>query len=304
MKATVFAPATVGNVGPGFDVLGMAVEGLGDKVTVELSGTPQLAVSITGRDAEDLPRNPTHNSASIAARAILKSRRERRHAKVSIVKGLPLAGGLGGSAASAIGGALATALALEGPIDLAEILQAAFEGESTVSGEHLDNLAPCLFGGLTLVRDVPTRDIVQLKVAKPYWITLVSPKHRVDTKNARAILPKVTARDQWVAQMANTGALVHAFAEGDSELLRRSLDDRFAEVARAPLIPHFAEVKAAALKQGVVGCSISGAGPTVFAISLTEAIATKAGAAMRKAFGPLGGEVHIGQIAKKGARRL
>ncbi len=259
---------------------------------------------MTGRDAADVPSDPAKNSASIAARAVLERHAPGRHARVCIVKGLPLAGGLGGSAASAVGGALAAALATGVDVDRREVLDAAILGERAVSGEALDNLAACLFGGLVLVRDASSRDVVSLVVARPVWVVLASPRIRLETSKARAILPKELPRALWVAQMANTAALVHAFEAGDLELLRRALDDRFAEVYRAPWVPCFAEVKAAALRAGALGCSISGAGPTVFALTASEAVASEAGAAMKAAFGSTGADVHVGQVAKTGTRRV
>jgi homoserine kinase len=154
------------------------------------------------------------------------------------------------------------------------------------------------------VRDVATRDIVHLHIEKALWIAIASPKHRLETRKARSVIPKDAPQAIWVAQMANTAALVHAFEFGDLELLRRSLDDRWVEQHRAPLVPHFAEVKASAMKAGALGCSISGAGPSVFALTTTQAVAKKAAAAMQKAFGPLGGETHVGQIAKTGAAKV
>jgi homoserine kinase len=299
MKATAFAPGSIGNVGPGFDVLGLAVEGIGDTVTVELTDGDARIADVTGRDAELVPRDPDRNCAAIAAHAIL--RRSGRRAIVTIDKGLPLAGGMGGSAASSVAGAYAAALAIGG-VSQNEILAAALEGESFVAGRHLDNIAPSVVGGLALSRSVDPIDVVKLPVAAGWWIALVTPRVRIQTKEARALLPDQSPRAEWIQQMANTTALAHAFAVADGALLGRALDDRYAEPRRAPLIPRFDDVKRAALAAGAFGCSISGSGPTLFAVAPNEQVARNCAAAMERAFGEVAG-THVGAIAKEGVRR-
>ncbi|HYR28376.1 MAG TPA: homoserine kinase, partial [Thermoanaerobaculia bacterium] len=271
-KATAFAPGSIGNVGPGFDVLGLAVEGIGDRVTVELTKDAARVDDVTGIDADLVPRDPERNCAAIAAAAILRG--SGWNAIVTIEKGLPLAGGMGGSAASSVAGAYAAMLAVEQTLLSAEstngqksrqecLLYAALEGESAVAGRHLDNIAPSVLGGLALSRSVDPIDVVKLPVAAEWWVALVTPRVRIQTKDARALLPNDSPRAEWIQQMANTAALAHAFAIGDGALLRRALDDRYAEPRRAALIPHFHDVKNAALENGALGCSISGSGPTL-----------------------------------------
>ena len=306
--ATVFAPASIGNVGPGFDALGLCVEGLGDLVTVELTGERQPRVAITGRDAALVPTADRRNAAAIAAAAFLRARGDARHPRVTLHKGLPLSGGLGGSAASSVGGALAAAFALRLDSTRAtvreQVLLAACHGEAAVSGEHYDNVAACLLGGLTLVRSSAPLDVVALTVRRRWWVALASPGIRVETKHARAALPQQVARSVLVHQVASCAALVHAFAQGDAALAGRALDDRFAEPARAALIPHFAKVKAAAHAAGAIGCSISGAGPTVFALARSELTAHRSARAMQQAFEGLASTVHVGRICARGAHRV
>ena len=301
-KATVFAPGSVGNVGPGFDVLGLAVDGIGDRVTVELTSGPARVAEVTGRDAELVPRDPARNVASIAAAAWLRAAGIDKQAIVSIDKGLPLAGGLGGSAASSVGGALAACLAAGGDYDRNALIAAALEGESTVAGRHLDNIGACVTGGLALCRSVDPIDVVGIAITAPWSVVLLSPRVRIETKQARAILPRSWESAEWIQQMANTTALLHAFATGDAELLRRSLDDRYAEPLRAPLIPNFYEVKKSALGAGALGCSISGGGPTIFAIVAGGAHACAA--AMKAAMRDIDSDVHVAAIAREGARAI
>jgi len=300
-RATAFAPGSIGNVGPGFDVLGLAVDGIGDTVTVELTKGPAKIADVTGRDADLVPRDPDRNCASIAAHAYLQPFGFR--AIVTIEKGLALAGGLGGSAASSVAGAYAAALALGQSPAMRDVIAAALEGESVVAGRHLDNIAPSVVGGLALSRSMDPIDVVKLPVAAEWWIALVTPRVRIQTKDARALLPDSSPRAEWIQQMANTTALAHAFAVADGELLRRALDDRYAEPRRAPLIPKFHDVKRAALDAGALGCSISGSGPTLFAIAPDERTARECAAAMENTFGDVA-STHVGAIAKEGVRRV
>jgi len=146
--------------------------------------------------------------------------------------------------------------------------------------------------------------VIKLPVAADWWIALVTPRVRIQTKDARALLPDECDRATWIQQMANTTALAHAFASGDGELLRRALDDRYAEPRRAPLIPHFYDVKRAALDAGAFGCSISGSGPTLFAIIPDDRTAQTVAQAMQRAFSDVESTSHIGAIAKEGVRRV
>lgn len=300
-RATAFAPGSVGNVGPGFDVLGLALEGCGDRVTVELTGSEPRIVSVTGWDAHMIPLDPDANVAMIAARAWLRDAEVDAHPAVSIEKGLPLSGGLGGSAASSVAGAVAAAAAAGISASGDSIMKAALEGESLVSGPHLDNIAPSVLGGLALVRSVDPLDVVSLPVKEDWHVALVTPHVRIETKSARALLPESLPRAQWIAQMANTASMVHAFASGDSALMKRALVDLYAEPARASLIPRFPEIKAAALENGAFGCSISGSGPTVFALVL-EQDAQRCVDAMAAAAGEIGCDRIVSPIARQGAR--
>ena len=322
VAATAFAPGSIGNVGPGFDVLGLAIDGIGDRVTVALAVEGASRVGeVTGRDAGEIPRYPAANCAAIAAGEYLRRQGIEIEVVVSIDKGLPLSGGLGGSAASSVAGAYAAHLlvdllerenviaeqprilcpATESAIFTADLLAAALAGETAVAGPHLDNIGPAFFGGLVLARSVDPIDVVPLHIGAPWWLALWTPSVRVETRAARAILPQDCDRATWVRQMANTAALVHAFANGDGELLARALDDGFAEPRRAPLIPRFAEVKAAAREAGAFGGSISGSGPTVFAVAENEEVARGVAAAMQRA-GEIDSTTHVGAIDRRGAR--
>jgi homoserine kinase len=301
--ATVAVPASVGNVGPGFDILGLAVDGLADTVTVELTAGEESVRAVTGRDAEMVPLDPSKNCASAAARALLARFGIDRNAVISIDRQLPISGGLGASAAASVGGAVAAAIAANVEACPEDLLEAAVAGESLVAGRHLDNVAPALFGGLTLVRSVDPPDVVEVPLAADWWLALATPELQINTRNARAVLPASLAQAEWVAQSAQAAALVVAFTVGDGALARRALVDHYAEVRRAPLIPGFGDAKAAALEAGALGCSISGAGPTLFALCESEERAGGTAAAMAAAFDPVA-KTHVGRIAKAGARLL
>jgi len=256
-------------------------------------------VVTTGRDAELVPTDPDRNCASIAARALLRACGVHGDVAITIHKQLPLSGGLGGSAASSVGGALAAASAYGLTPSRDVILIAALEGEAAVAGRHLDNIAPSLCGGLSLVLSVEPPRVVSLPVAAHYRVALVTPQVRLETKTARSVLPREWPTAQWTSQMAHTTALAHALGRGDDALVRESLHDRFAEPARAALVPGFLEAKKAAMAAGALGVSISGAGPTVFALCADEASAHAAAAAMQKAMSPA--TLHVGAVETRGA---
>ncbi len=305
-STTVFVPATIGNVGPGFDVLGLAIDGLGDEITVELHEPgPQHTTSrigeVIGRDAALIPRDASQNCAVIAALSLLRRIGLPHHVTIHLDRALPVSGGLGASAAASVGGALAAAIASGQTVSNDTILAAALDGEAHVAGRHLDNIAPCLLGGLVIIRSVDPLDVVPVNVTGEWWAAVVTPAFQLSTKLARSVLAQAVSQRDMVAQMAHTAALVTAFAQGDHALAKRALVDQFAEPKRGPLIPQFAAVKNAALAQGALGCTISGAGPTLFALCTQEAEAYRCAIAMRAAWEPLGATAHIGRVPGRGA---
>ncbi|HVR43245.1 MAG TPA: homoserine kinase [Thermoanaerobaculia bacterium] len=304
MKASAFAPGSIGNVGPGFDVLGLAIGGIGVRVEVELIAGEAPAVVVGGRDADSIPTDPRKNAAAIAAASMLRRMGSGGAVAVRIDCGLPVAGGMGASGASSAAGAFAAALAAGGEAPTSEVILAALDGEAAVAGRHLDNVAPSILGGLVLSRSVDPLDVVALPAVAPWHLALVTPQVRIETRHARSILPESSVRREWVQQMANAVGVSAAFARGDGALLLRALDDVYAEPRRAKLIPRFAEVKRAALEAGALGCSISGSGPTIFAIAPDDAAARNVAAAMQNAFGDIESSAHVGPIDRQGARRV
>ena len=263
-RVRAYAPGSIGNVGPGLDILGLALRGAGDTVT--LAQRPGRGVEVKDPGHPTLPKDPAHHASALAAAAVLRRAGSRIGLSLWLKKGLPLSGGQGGSAASAVAGAVAANALLGGPLDRVALLESALEAESVVAGRHLDNIAPALLGGLILVRSLDPLDVIQLPVPRRLRIVLAIPDYRLDTRRGRAALPNVVSRAVAIHQAAQVAALVAAAAADDLSLFGRAIDDRIAEPARTPLLPGFAAAKRAALRAGALGCSISGSGPTAFAV--------------------------------------
>jgi len=305
VRARAFAPGSVGNVGPGLDILGLAVAGAGDEVLVERTDANGVVVRDAGHS--DLPTRVDKNTAALAAAEVLRRAGSPvRGLAVSVRKGLPLAGGQGGSAASAVAAAVATNRLFGDPLDRLAILDACLAAEETVAGRHADNVAPSLFGGMVLVRSLTPLDVVCLPVPAELRVVLAHPDQRLRTREARAVLPRDVPLDVALTQAAQVGAMVAALASNDYELLGRALEDRIAEPARAPLLPGFREAKAAALGAGALGASISGAGPTAFALVRGDEIARAVAAAMDAAYRSVGAipQVRVAQVDRQGAREI
>ncbi len=278
-----YAPGSMGNVGPGLDILGLALSGAGDAVRAEWSSYPGVVIRETGH--ADLSPDPTRNSAGVATGEVLRrAGLEGRGVALWVEKGLPLSGGQGGSAASAVAAAVAVNTLLGSPLDEGELLAACLAAETAVAGRHLDNVAPSLLGGLVLIRSLEPLDVIRLPTPPELRIVLALPAQQMRTKDARAVLPKQVPAATALHQAAHVGALVAAVMTGDYALLGRALDDRIAEPVRAPLLPGFAEAKAAALQAGALGASIAGSGPTSFALVRGDDAAARVAEAMAAAY--------------------
>jgi homoserine kinase len=303
VRVTAFAPGSIGNVGPGLDILGLAVAGAGDEVTAERTGGSAIGVRDAGH--RDLPTDPERNTAALAAREVLRrAGAAGMGLALTVRKGLPLAGGQGGSAASAVAAAVAVNHLLGGPLDPDALLAACLEAEATVAGRHADNVAPSLLGGIILVRATEPPDVVRLPVPTDLRVALVHPDQRLRTRESRAVLPQQVPLATALHQAAQVAAIVAALAAEDYALLGRALDDRIAEPARSPLLPGFAEAKRAALTAGALGASISGSGPTAFALARGELAAQAAGTAMQAAYAAAGlkAVLRVADVDRSGAR--
>ncbi|MBP6825547.1 MAG: homoserine kinase [Saprospiraceae bacterium] len=286
MGIKAFAPATIGNIGVGFDILGLALERPGDEVIARKSDTPGLRITkITGHQGK-LPYEVEKNTAGVAALRLLEHLGETgRGIELEIHKKMPSGSGLGSSAASAAAAVFAVSELLRTGLSKRELLPFACAGEAMASGSYFaDNVAPALIGGIVLVRDNPTLDVHRLHVPRSLYATVVYPHMEVLTKSARAILKPDVSLEAFVRQSANLSGFVVGLFNSDFGLIGRCLTDEVIEPQRAHLIPGFYDVKEAALAEGVLGCSISGSGPSVFALSANSLTAENAGLAMQKAF--------------------
>jgi homoserine kinase len=303
-RVTVYAPGSTSNVGPGFDCLGIAVTGLGDRVTAAL--TAAAGVRVRAVSDPRIPCDPDRNTAALAARAVLERAGKRDGGlELEIEKGLPLAGGLGGSAASAVAGAVAANALLGGPLGADLLLECALAAEAEVAGRHADNVAPSLLGGAVLVLGLDPLRYARLTVHPSLRLVFVMPGYQVATARARALLPVVVERSDAVAQAAHLAGLVVALERGDHELLRAAIVDRIAEPGRIPLYPGYAEAREAATAAGALGVAVSGAGPTLVALCTEEQAEAVGKAASRAYDGP--GEparVHVARVDAEGARLL
>lgn len=262
----VFSPATIGNIGPGFDVLGLAVGGWGDVIEARKIDSGILISEI--EPEHDLPTDPNENTAGIAAQEVLKLLSLNGGVELKIKKGLPSGSGLGSSAASAAAAAFATNHLYGEKLSKADLILPATKAEEYVSGGFFaDNTAPCLLGGATLTRSKLPFDVTKIGHIDNLRIILVTPDVIVLTREAREMLPDTVSLDGFINNMANSCLISAAFAKNDYDLFARSVNDVVIEPIRAQLIQGYAEVKENALKAGADGVAISGSGPTLFAIT-------------------------------------
>ena len=281
-------PGGIGNLGPGLDVLGCAIAGPRDEVIAEWCATAGITLLDPGHP--DLPRSPMKHTAAIAAGAVLNEALRKgcvlRAPGISLTvrKGLPLSGGQGGSAASAVAGAAAVNALLGGVLETNVLLECCLVAEAKVAGRHLDNIAPALLGGIVLVMSIDPIHVVRLPVPSGLRLVLAHPAQRLSTALSRRALPADVPLRTVTHQLAHVAAMVAACFTDDLALFGRAIDDRIAEPARAPLIPGFADAKIAAMGAGALGMSISGAGPTAFAIADDLERAMRVASAMKDAY--------------------
>ncbi len=269
-----FAPASVANVSCGFDVLAFAIHGPGDIVELSKRDKPGVEIAEIEGDGGLLPKNPPiENTAGRAAIAMIEDLgiAEKMGFSIRIKKMMPLGSGMGSSAASSVAAVVALNELLDNPYSKGDLLQFAMQGELAASGSpHADNVSASLMGGFTLVRSQNPLDIVNLHVPKGLIAAVFHPNISISTKNTRLILRKSVQMSQAVQQWGNVGGLIAGFYTEDFDLISRSMTDHIVEPARSILIPGFDEMKESALEKGALGFSISGAGPSVFALCRSE----------------------------------
>ncbi|HSG97358.1 MAG TPA: homoserine kinase [Woeseiaceae bacterium] len=280
---SAFAPASIGNVAVGFDMLGLALEGVGDRVEARRTDGNEVTIAeVRGLDGQVHPylsTDPKANTASIAAHALWMAQGGQGGVELKVHKGVPLQSGMGSSAASAVAAVVAANALLDAPLEAERLLAYALIGEQYASGGlHADNVAPSLLGGLILCPQVLLPDTVRVPTPDGVSAVLVHPDLHVNTAHARRGLKKSYTMQEWIAQQGLLAGFIVALATGDRQLLGNTLKDILIEPQRKDNVPCFDAVKDAALKAGAFGCSLSGSGPSMFALAETGSAANIASA--------------------------
>ncbi|GAA4433657.1 homoserine kinase [Ravibacter arvi] len=286
----VFAPATVANVACGFDIFGFAVDHPGDVVEIRRKPEPGITIEAIYGDEGRLPTDPNRNAVTVVMLHLLAHLNITDFgASVVLHKNMALGSGMGSSAASSVAGVVALNEMLGSPLTRKELLPFAMQGELMAAGAaHADNVGPSLLGGFLVIRSYNPLDVFNISVPRELYCTLVHPDVEVNTKDARLILRNEVSLKNAITQMGNVAGLISGLMTGDYNLISRSMVDVIIEPVRAILIPEFNEVKQAALDNGALGCSISGAGPSMFTLARSAADAERIGKAMKHTFASAG----------------
>lgn len=283
----VFAPATVANVGSGFDIMGFAIAGTGDHIEAQLNN--HHSIRLYDHTGLGLPLSPQENVSGVSVQAMLEDMGSTQGLDIHFRKKIPPGSGIGSSAASSAGAVYAANELLGRPFSTKELVYFAMQGEALASGSaHADNVAPALLGGFVLVRSYQPLDLIQIDVPAELWCALVHPDIEVRTQDSRMILQKEIALKTATTQWGNVAGLVAGLMKSDYGLIGRSLQDVVIEPVRSMLIPGFDLAKAAAIKAGALGCSISGSGPSLFSLANGKENATKAARALSHVFEEMG----------------
>ncbi len=301
----IFSPATIANISCGFDVLGLALDSVGDEMTVRK--VPEKGVKITKIIGQKLPLETHKNVAGVAVLAMLAELETNVGFEIEIDKRIKPGSGIGSSAASSAGAVWAINKLLGDPFSTADLVRFAMEGERLASGvAHADNVAPALLGGFTLVRSYDPLDVLPIHTPDELFVTVIHPQIEIKTSDARDILTTKVPLKEAIKQWGNVGGLISGLYTEDFDLIGRSLKDHIIEPIRSILIPAFDTVKEQSLKSGALGCGISGSGPSIFALSKGEKTALKVAEAMRSVYKKVGidYDIHVSKINKKGIKIL
>lgn len=299
---TVHSPGTVANLVCGFDILGLALHEPYDIMKLTLTDEP--VVTIHNMDEYDLPAEPSKNVAGVVLLSIMEHAQNKFGFELEIEKHIKPGSGIGSSAASAAGAAVAANILLGNPFSTDEIVQFAMNGEKLASGvKHADNIAPCILGGVSLIRSIHPLDIVSIP-APDMYVTVVHPQIEVRTADARQILKQQISLKDAIRQWGNIAGLVTGFMKNDYDLIGRSLEDVLIEPVRSILIPGFAELKAASKEAGALGGGISGSGPSVFMLSKEKETAVAVEQVMKEVYNRIGiaYNTYVTTINKEGVR--
>ena len=301
----VFCPATIANISCGFDVLGVALDSVGDEMVVRK--TSRKGVFITKIEGQNLPLETQNNVAGVAGLALLEKADYAGGFEIEIYKRIKPGSGIGSSAASSSGAVWAMNHLLGNPFSKTDLVTFAMEGERLASDvAHADNVAPALFGNFTLVRSYTPLDIVTIKAPEELFATIIHPQIEIKTSDSRRILKTTLTMQTAIKQWGNLGGLIAGLLQNDYELIGRSLEDHIVEPIRSILIPGFDKVKKASLEAGALGAGISGSGPSIFALSRGWENAEKVARAMKEVYQEIGVEhdVHVSKINHEGVRTI
>jgi len=306
-RVEAFAPPSMANVGVGFDILGIALQGPGDTVIAEPRDEPGAVINEITGDHFMLPRDAGKNTATVAINAFLKQINAPHGVAITLDKGLPLSSGLGSSAASAVAGVIAANALFGEPLSREQLLPASLEGEALVSGYHADNAGPALLGGIMLINGIEINEIRHLPVPENLHLALVTPDVAVPTAEARAVLPDSVTLKAMIAQTGAIAQLIDALYRGDIEAMAAAMErDGIVEPARAHLMPLLYDIRAAAKQAGAMALVISGAGPTLCAVCDDAQVAETVAQAMHDTYadGNIKSEARATQVDRQGARVL
>ncbi|MEB8347163.1 homoserine kinase [Flavobacteriaceae bacterium KMM 6898] len=301
----VFCPATIANVSCGFDVLGLALDAVGDEMVVRK--TVEKGIKITKLTGQDLPMETHLNVAGVAGLAFLAESDYDGGFEIEIYKNIKAGSGIGSSAASSTGAVWGMNQLLGKPFSNLELVKFAMEGERLASGvAHADNVAPAIFGGFTLVRSYTPLDIVKINSPSQLFATVIHPQIEIKTSDSRKILKTTISLEDGIKQWGNLGGLIAGLYTEDYALIGRSLEDFIIEPIRSILIPSFDKVKSESLLAGALGCGISGSGPSIFALSKGEDNAKEVAKAMRNVYQKIGidYDIHVSKINTEGIKIL
>jgi homoserine kinase len=299
----VFCPATIANISCGFDVLGTALDAVGDEMIVRK--TNQKGIRITKLEGQELPLETLQNVAGVAGLAFLTASDYTGGFDIEIYKKIKAGSGIGSSAASSAGAVWAMNTLLGNPFTTLELVKFAMEGERLASGvAHADNVAPALYGGFTLVRSYNPLDIIEIPSPKKLYATVIHPQIEIKTSDSRKILKTTLSLEDGIKQWGNLGGLIAGLFKEDYALIGRSLEDHIVEPIRSILIPGFDTIKAISIENGALGCGISGSGPSIFSFSKGEENAKNVARAMREVYDKIGidYDVHISKINREGIK--
>lgn len=303
MEIKLFCPATIANLSCGFDVMGLCLDGVGDEMIIRKSSVK--GIRITKIEGADLPLETEKNVAGVAGLALLNELQLDYGFEIEIYKKIKAGSGIGSSSASAAGAVFGINELVGSPFSRKDLVQFAMQGEVLASGSaHADNVAPALCGGFTIVRSSNPLDIIRIESPSELYATVIHPQIELKTSEMRAVLQPMVSLKSAITQWGNVAGLVAGLYTSDYNLIGRSLHDDIVEPLRGKFIPHFNQVKQAALDHGALGSGISGSGPSIFALSKGIDNARKVAEAMRVIFDgtEIPYEIHVSKINSEGVK--